>query len=91
MEFVVAIVALIVGGRLVGNWMRMRNGFEPLDPRDAASEGRPLRRSREVALLSTENSDLKGKIVRLEERVAVLERIATDRTTDLSAQIEALR
>jgi hypothetical protein len=99
MEFVVAIVALIIGGQLITNWIRAKNGYTPnvdwlmgdgLTSDDENSEKR-LKKGRQIELLSNENADLKGKIVRLEERVAVLERIATDRSTTLAAEIEALR
>ena len=42
-------------------------------------------------LLSNENETLNGKIGRLEERVAVLERIVTDKAGRLSEEIEKLR
>jgi hypothetical protein len=50
-----------------------------------------LEYDRQIELIGNENTELKGKIVRLEERVAVLERIATDKGTRLSDEIEALR
>jgi hypothetical protein len=46
---------------------------------------------RQVDLLSSENERLSGQILRLEERIAVLERIATDQPSRLSAEIENLR
>ena len=46
---------------------------------------------RAVALLSDENELLTGRIGRLEERIATLERIATDRPRRLADEIEALR
>jgi hypothetical protein len=42
-------------------------------------------------LLTGENERLHGQVSRLEERIAVLERIATDAPTRLSAEIENLR
>lgn len=42
-------------------------------------------------LLSNENEKLTGQVSRLEERLAVLERIATDPATRTAAEIEALR
>jgi len=46
---------------------------------------------RKVALLANENTRLTGKLSRLEERVAVLERIATDKGVRLADEIESLR
>ena len=46
---------------------------------------------RKIALLSTENHALAGRIDRLEERIAVLERIATDPAERTARAIDALR
>lgn len=46
---------------------------------------------REVELLTQENSGLKGQVSRLEERIAVLERIATDPAERTAREIEQLR
>ena len=47
--------------------------------------------SRQVELLSSENAGLKGQVGRLEERIAVLERIATDPAQRTLREIEELR
>jgi hypothetical protein len=44
-----------------------------------------------ISLLTSENETLGNKISRLEERIAVLERIATDKSTRLADEIERLR
>jgi len=46
---------------------------------------------REVEQLTQENSGLKGQVSRLEERIAVLERIATDPAERTAREIEQLR
>ena len=46
---------------------------------------------RQVELLSAENAGLKGQMGRLEERIAVLERIATDPSERTAREIENLR
>ena len=46
---------------------------------------------REVELLTHENSGLKGQVSRLEDRIAVLERIATDPAERTAREIEQLR
>lgn len=46
---------------------------------------------RSVALLASENERQQGQIGRLEERLQVLERIATDSPKRLADSIEALR
>ena len=46
---------------------------------------------RKVELVSAENAHLKGQVGRLEERLAVLERIATDPAERTAREIESLR
>ena len=46
---------------------------------------------RQNEILERENVLLRGKVGRLEERMAVLERIATDAPARLTAEIEKLR
>lgn len=47
--------------------------------------------SRKTELLSQENEGMKGQILRLEERLSVMERITTDSHMNLSNEIERLR
>ena len=47
--------------------------------------------AREIELLSIENAGLKKKVERLEQRLAVLERIATDPAERTAREIEQLR
>jgi hypothetical protein len=47
--------------------------------------------SRKTELLSQENEGMKGQILRLEERLSVMERITTDSHMNLSSEIERLR
>ncbi len=47
--------------------------------------------AREIQLLSSENAGLKKKVDRLEQRLAVLERIATDPAERTAREIEQLR
>ena len=46
---------------------------------------------RKIELLTNENERLNGQISRLEERIAVLERIATDPAERTAREIEQLR
>ncbi len=90
-SFVLAIIALVIAGKFLNNWLRMRHGFAPEENGKSKGNQPNLTDQRQMTLLGSENAELKGKIVRLEERVAVLERIATDKGTRLSDEIEALR
>jgi hypothetical protein len=91
MEFVIPIVAICTIGWLVNNWIRAKHGY-PLEDEWGGKTTHPAVPSeRQLTLLSNENADLKGKVVRLEDRVAVLERIATDKGARLADEIESLR
>jgi hypothetical protein len=89
--FIPAIVLICIAGWLINNWIRAKHGYPLEDEWGGKTERSALPNDRQMTLLSNENADLKGKIVRLEERVAVLERIATDSGTRLANEIEALR
>ena len=89
-------IAAIVGAPAIwafNNWVRVRHGYEPESfrrSRRGADDG-TLAADRQVALLSAENERLTGQISRLEERIAVLERIATDPAERTARAIDALR
>ncbi len=89
--FVIAIIAISTVGWLFNNWIRARHGYALEDEWGGKTSLAGPEAERKIALLSNENSDLKGKLLRIEERVAVLERIATDSSTRLSNEIEQLR
>ena len=86
-------IAAITAGPIAwvaNNWIRARHGFEPQSYRDR-KRGRDRDEDRRVEFLSNENERLNGQVLRLEERIAVLERIATDPAERVSREIEALR
>ena len=77
--FVVAVVAILVGGTIVNSWVRTRHHAPAALPDDSKTVPR-------------EAHDRLGQTVaRLEARLATLERIATDKPNRLSAEIEHLR
>jgi len=92
--FVLAIIAISTGGWLISTWIRARHGY-PIEnefwgtTNKTAGEARAA--SRKTELLANENAEMKGQIARLEERITVLERIATDKSRRLSDEIENLR
>ncbi len=91
---IVAIVAICTLGWLINNWIRAKHGY-PLEDewggKTALTDGDYPEVDRKVSLLTSENEQLTGKLSRLEERVAVLERIATDKGVRLAEEIESLR
>jgi hypothetical protein len=90
-EFVIAIVAISTAGWLISSWIRAKHGYPLENEWSGMSARSDLAADRKIELLSNENGTLKQMIGRLEERIAVLERIATDRGQRLSDDIEALR
>ena len=68
-----------------------RHGYPVEGEWGGTSHKTDLEATRKIELLTGENETLHGKVGRLEERIAVLERIATDAPSRLSAQIENLR
>jgi hypothetical protein len=89
--FVIAIIAISTGGWLISTWIRAKHGY-PIENEwsGTAAKGDPSA-ERKVELLSSENERLTGQISRLEERIAVLERIATDPAERTAREIDALR
>jgi hypothetical protein len=89
-SFVIALVLISTVGWIINNWIRARHGYAPSD-----DWGKTLKRDpdgeREMLALSSENNRLTGQVSLLEERIAVLERIATDPAERTARQIEALR
>ena len=85
--FVMAIVAISTAGWLVNNWIRARHGYALEDEWG----GKTVKNDKQVAALQAENTELKERLAIFEDRVIVLERIATDKSVNLAAQIENLR
>jgi hypothetical protein len=91
----VLIVAAVMASKAFQTWVRAKHGY----PIEDECKGRRSRRrhdesletDRQITLLSTENGRLTGQISRLEERIAVLERIATDPAERTAREIDALR
>ena len=93
-SFIVAIVLICTVGWIFNNWIRAKHGY-PLEDewggKTALTDGDYPEAERKISLLSNENETLNGKVGRLEERIAVLERIVTDKAGRLSEEIENLR
>ena len=89
--FVIAIIAISTAGWLISTWIRAKHGY-PIENEWSGMTGKDSPDAdRKVELLSTENERLTGQISRLEERIAVLERIATDPAERTAREIDALR
>jgi hypothetical protein len=91
MEFAFGIVVVSTVGWLVSSWIRARHGY-PIENEWSGMTCKSDNQSeRRVEQLTSENAGLKGQIGRLEERIAVLERIATDPAERTAREIDALR
>ena len=82
--FILMMTGMVMVYGLIISWMRHRRATRALP--DGA-----LQSARQVELLSSENEGLKGQVGRLEERIATLERIATDPSERTARAIEQLR
>ena len=85
------IVAVAVGGSLLNNWLKIKNGY-PLQN----SWGMPIHPKRDeeslerIKLLTSENAQLRAELGSIKDRLETLERIATDQPSRLARDIDAL-
>ncbi|PQM26172.1 hypothetical protein CVO77_13925 [Sphingopyxis lindanitolerans] len=92
--FVLTIVALSIGGWMFTTWIRAKHGYPVENEWGGTVHRTDPDADRKIALLTDDNAKLAGQIGRLEERIAVLERIATEeggRAAQLADQIDRLR
>lgn len=90
--FVLCVIALVMIAGLAKTWVRARHGLpDRKRGRQGAIAADTIDAERQIRLLSDENGKLAGKVGRLEERIAVLERIATDPAERTAREIDALR
>lgn len=88
----VIVGSLAVGGWIFTTWLRVKNGY-PLEN----SWGKPVypQKNEEmierIKLLSQENAQLRAEIGSMKDRLAVVERIVTDDSHQLTQEIERLR
>jgi hypothetical protein len=90
--YIAIIVVVSVGGALLNNWLKIKNGY-PL----SNSWGMPLhpKTDREAAerikLLTTENAQLRAELGSVKDRLETVERIVTDQPARLAQEIEKLQ
>jgi hypothetical protein len=90
--FVLAIIAMSYAAWLITSWIRAKHGY-PIENEwgGMVSQDAGPNATRQIELLGNENEKLRGQVSRLEERIAVLERIATDPAERTAREIENLR
>ena len=92
--FVLAIIALSIGGWMFTTWIRAKHGYPVENEWGGTVHRTDPDADRKIALLTDDNAKLTDKIVRLEDRISVLERIATEnngQAAQLADQIDSLR
>jgi hypothetical protein len=89
--FVIAIIAISTLGWLVSTWIRAKHGYPIENEWSGMTKKADPADERKIELLTNENERLTGQIGRLEERIAVLERIATDPAERTAREIDSLR
>src|SRR5690606_13254191 len=92
--FVLAIIALSIGGWMFTTWIRAKHGYPVENEWGGTVHRTDPDADRKIALLIDDNAKLAGQVSRLEERIAVLERIATEeggKAAQLADQIDRLR
>lgn len=87
-SFVIAIIAVSMGGWIINNWIRAKHGYPLEDEWGGKTE--PMDGA-ENKQLRAENKELHDKLDTMQDRMVVLEKIVTDRGYTLSDEIEALR
>lgn len=90
-DMVAVIVIASTIGWIATSWIRARHGYPVEGEWGGMVHKTDPEAARKVELLTSENEKLHGQIGRLEERLSVLERIATDAPSRLSAEIENLK
>jgi len=85
LEFVLGLSLVSTAGWVANNWIRARHGY----PIEVGEDEAPSKKRMDA--ICAENRDLKGQVSRLEERLKVLERIATDPAERTAREIESLR
>lgn len=92
--FVLAIIALSIGGWMFTTWIRAKHGYPVENEWGGTVHRSDPDADRKIALLEGDNAKLAGQVSRLEERISVLERIATEsngQAAQLADQIDRLR
>ncbi len=86
------IVCVGVAGWVFTTWLRIKNGY-PLENSwgKAVYPQRDDETMERVKLLSSENAQLRAELGSVKDRLANVERIATDDSHRLTQEIEALR
>ena len=89
--FVLAIIAMSFLAWIITTYIRARHGYPVENEWGGMSMPHDKQAAQKTEALMAENKELKDTVGRLEERLKVLERIATDPTRRLEDEIDKLR
>jgi hypothetical protein len=90
--FVIAIIAITMAAYIITTYIRAKHGYPLENDWGGTVTKAPSRQDEErTNRLIAENEQLKATVGRLEERLKVLERIATDPSRQLADEIDNLR
>lgn len=86
------IMVMAMAGWIITTWLRVKNGY-PLDGvwGQAVYPQKNEETAERVKLLSQENAQLRAELGSIKDRLAVVERIATDPAERTARAIDALR
>ncbi|WP_254605118.1 hypothetical protein [Sphingomonas bacterium] len=90
----VPIVAISCGpiAWIANTWIRARHGYALTNNKgEVRDHDLPIAERNRMAALASENEEQRAMIAKLHQRLAVLERIATDPAARIAADIDALR
>ena len=91
LPIVAIIVAIGVGGSLLGTWLKIKNGYPLQNSWGMALHPKSDEESVErIKLLSSENAQLRAELGSAKDRLETIERIITDEPDRLSREIEQL-
>ena len=88
---IIAGVAIMTVGYLVGNWMKMKNGYPLENSWGKAVYPKNDQAVERVKLLTQENAELRAELGSLKDRLGNVERIVTDSGYHLTHEIDRLR
>ena len=89
--FVLAIIAMSMVAWVITTFIRARHGYPVENEWGGMCTPHDKQADQTAKALIAENEQLKATVGRLEERLKVLERIATDPSRKLADEIEKLR
>jgi hypothetical protein len=85
-SFVLAISVVSIVGGIINTWIKARHGY-PLEDKETQTPAS----KRKMDAICAENAELKEQLAKVTQRLATLERIATDPAERVSREIEQLR